>query len=114
LNSHTLKIDQEARGSQCLTLGTGSMVSLTAPSRAGCRCPTLTAGTDKVGVVADDAPLTPGTEAWWRAVLTDPTQHFEPLRNVFLRLPSPPHGKLCGAPFKGPGSLVLGPIGFRP
>jgi adenylate cyclase len=55
-----------------------------------------------------------GTEDWWRGVLTNPEAHFEPFRNVFLRLPSSPHCKLCGAPFKGPGGLVLGRLGFQP
>lgn len=55
-----------------------------------------------------------GTEAWWRSVLTDPKQHFEPLRPYFLRIPSGPHCKLCGAPFKGIGGAIMGPIGFRP
>src|SRR5262245_26985305 len=47
-------------------------------------------------------------------MLTDQTAHFEPFRKVFLRLPSAPHCKLCGAPFRGPGGAVLGPFGFRP
>jgi adenylate cyclase len=55
-----------------------------------------------------------GSEAWWRSVLTDPKQHFEPLRPYFLRIPSAPHCKLCGAPFKGIGGAVMGPLGFRP
>jgi adenylate cyclase len=55
-----------------------------------------------------------GTEDWWRQVLTDPTVHFEPFRNLFLRLPSSPHCKLCGAPFKGIGGAVMRPMGFRP
>jgi adenylate cyclase len=55
-----------------------------------------------------------GSEAWWRDVLTSPEANFEPFRNFFLRLPSAPHCKLCGAPFKGPGGLVLGRLGFQP
>ena len=58
--------------------------------------------------------LSPGSEAWWQSVLTDPNQHFEPLRPYFLRIPSGPHCKLCGAPFKGVGGMVMGPLGFRP
>jgi hypothetical protein len=30
-------------------------------------------------VAGTDRPK-PGTEAWWRLVLTDPKEHFEPLR----------------------------------
>jgi adenylate cyclase len=55
----------------------------------------------------------PGTEAWWRLVLTDSSLHWERYRNLFLRLPSPPHCKLCGAPFRGIGGLVLGAFGFK-
>jgi adenylate cyclase len=55
-----------------------------------------------------------GSEAWWRVVLTDPTAHFEPMRKYFLRIPSAPHCKLCGAPFKGIGGTIMGPLGFRP
>jgi adenylate cyclase len=47
-------------------------------------------------------------------MLTDPAFHFEPLRNFFLRLPSGPHCKLCGAPFNGVGGVLLGPMGFKP
>jgi adenylate cyclase len=54
-----------------------------------------------------------GSEAWWRKVLTDPKEHFEPFRPYFLRIPSGPHCKVCGAPFSGIGGLVMGPIGFR-
>jgi adenylate cyclase len=61
----------------------------------------------------DERPAV-GTEEWWRAVLTDPETHFEPYRNFWLRLPSAPHCKLCGAPFKGPGGLVFARLGFQP
>ena len=64
--------------------------------------------------MSDEGRQSPGTEAWWRSVLTDPKQHFEPLRPYFLRIPSAPHCKLCGAPFKGIGGALMGPIGFRP
>jgi len=56
----------------------------------------------------------PGTEEWWRRVLTDPKEHFEPLRRYFIHLPSAPHCKLCGAPFKGVGGFVFGRLGLRP
>jgi adenylate cyclase len=55
-----------------------------------------------------------GSEEWWRRTLTDPAYHFEPFRPMFLKLPSPPHCKLCGAPFKGAGGAVMGAMGFRP
>jgi len=55
-----------------------------------------------------------GSEEWWRRTLTDPAYHFEPFRPLFLKLPSPPHCKLCGAPFTGVGGVVMGTMGFRP
>lgn len=55
-----------------------------------------------------------GSEEWWRAVLTDPREHFEPMRRYFLRIPSGPHCKICGAPFRGIGGAVLGTLGLRP
>ena len=64
--------------------------------------------------MADVALPGPGSEDWWRTVLTDPKAHFERNRDVFLRLPSSPHCKLCGAPFRGPGGFVLGKFGFTP
>jgi adenylate cyclase len=64
--------------------------------------------------MADAGRLVPGTEEWWQLVLTDPKAHFERYRNLFLRLPSAPHCKLCGAPFAGPGGVILGGIGFKP
>jgi adenylate cyclase len=47
-------------------------------------------------------------------MLTDPTLHFEPLRGVYRRIPSPPRCKLCGGPFRGIGALVFRPFGIRP
>ena len=64
--------------------------------------------------VAEPEKPAPGSEDWWRVVLTDPKAHFEPLHRFFIHLPSSPHCKLCGAPFKGPAGLVLGAIGFSP
>src|SRR5262245_59687968 len=56
----------------------------------------------------------PGTDEWWRGVLTDRRYHLALFRPLFLRMPSAPHCKFCGAPFKGVGGMVLGPFGFRP
>jgi len=64
--------------------------------------------------MAEDERYEAGTEDWWRAVLTDPRWHYEPLRKWFLRIPSAPHCKVCGAPFKGVGGTLMGPLGFRP
>ena len=64
--------------------------------------------------MAEPTKPRPGTEEWWRRVLTDPKEHFEPLRRYFIHIPSGPHCKMCGAPFKGFGGFLLGRVGFRP
>ncbi len=45
----------------------------------------------------------------WRAILTGQHQGMLKLRATFRGLPSSPRCKLCYAPFKGVGGLVLGP-----
>ena len=47
-------------------------------------------------------------------MLTDPGEHFEPMRPYFVRIPSDPRCKICGAPFRGIGGAILGLIGLRP
>ena len=44
----------------------------------------------------------------WRAILTGQHKGVLQMRKGFLRLPSPPRCKLCYAPFKGVGGLLLG------
>jgi adenylate cyclase len=36
------------------------------------------------------------------------------IKGLFLALPSSPRCGVCGAPFAGPGRLVVGPLGYRP
>lgn len=48
----------------------------------------------------------------FRAVLMGESEDLTRMRGVFRRLPSPPHCKLCAAPFAGPGGMVLRPFGF--
>ena len=43
----------------------------------------------------------------WRAILTGQHQGMLKLRATFRGLPSSPRCKLCYAPFKGVGGLVL-------
>jgi adenylate cyclase len=64
--------------------------------------------------MAEPAKPRRGTEEWWRTVLTDPKEHFEPLRRYFIHIPSAPHCKMCGAPFKGVGGFLMSRLGFRP
>jgi adenylate cyclase len=52
------------------------------------------------------------TEDQFRAVLTGESEELARMRGVLRRLPSPPHCKLCAAPFTGPGGFVLARFGF--
>ncbi len=50
----------------------------------------------------------------WRAVLTGQASGLEWTRKLVGWIPSSPRCKLCLAPMKPPGSLVLKPFGFGP
>ncbi len=52
------------------------------------------------------------SEDQFRDVLTGESRELTRMRGLLRRLPSPPHCKLCAAPFGGPGGLVLGRFGF--
>ena len=52
------------------------------------------------------------SEDAFRAVLTGESAELARMRGVLRRLPSPPHCKLCAAPFAGPGGVVLWRFGF--
>jgi adenylate cyclase len=52
------------------------------------------------------------SEDQFRAVLTGESAELTRMRGLLRRLPSPPHCKLCAAPFSGPGGVVLKRFGF--
>lgn len=52
------------------------------------------------------------SEDAFRAVLTGESAELARMRGLLRRLPSPPHCKLCAAPFAGPGGVVLRRFGF--
>lgn len=52
------------------------------------------------------------SEEGLRAVLTGDSSELASMRWLLRRIPSPPHCKLCAAPFEGPGGLVLRHFGF--
>lgn len=52
------------------------------------------------------------SEEGLRAVLTGESSELASMRWLLRRLPSPPHCKLCAAPFDGPGGLILRHFGF--
>ena len=50
----------------------------------------------------------------WRAVLMGDLRQLRYFRAVLGRIPAGPRCKLCAAPLKAPGSVVLKPFGFGP
>jgi adenylate cyclase len=58
------------------------------------------------------AKLTP--EQMWRQMLTGDYPRLHGMRRVWGALPSPPRCKLCNAPFKGPGGLLMRAIRYGP
>jgi len=56
----------------------------------------------------------PETEEAWRAVLNGDLGALKVFRSVLGRIPAGPRCKLCLAPLKAPGSVVLRPFGFGP
>jgi adenylate cyclase len=53
-------------------------------------------------------------EDWWAVM----SMHFSgagwKISRLFARLPSSPRCSMCGAPFAGPGRLIVAPFGYRP
>lgn len=56
----------------------------------------------------------PEQEAAWRAILNGDVGQLRLFRTVLSRIPGGPRCKLCLAPLKAPGSVVLRPLGFGP
>jgi adenylate cyclase len=50
----------------------------------------------------------------WRRVLTGDLSRLKYIRAVLGRIPAGPRCKLCAAPLKAPGSVLLRPLGFGP
>jgi adenylate cyclase len=58
------------------------------------------------------AKLTP--EEMWERMLTGDFPRLQRMRRVWGALPSPPRCKLCNAPFRGPGGLLMRAIAYGP
>jgi adenylate cyclase len=54
------------------------------------------------------------TEEMWERMLTGNVPRLHSMRRMWGALPSPPRCKLCNAPFRGPGSVVMRVIGYGP
>lgn len=58
------------------------------------------------------AKLTP--EELWTRMLTGDIPRLRRMRRIWGALPSPPRCKLCNAPFRGPGGLLMRAIAYGP
>ena len=53
-------------------------------------------------------------EEMWRQMLTGSYPRLNGMRRMWGALPSPPRCKLCNAPFKGPGGVLMRAIAYGP
>src|SRR5207237_10624546 len=58
------------------------------------------------------AKLTP--EEMWARMLTGALPRLQRMRRIWGALPSPPRCKLCNAPFRGPGGILMRAIAYGP
>jgi adenylate cyclase len=56
----------------------------------------------------------PPVEEMWRRMLTGDYPRLDRMRRMWGALPSPPRCKLCNAPFKGPGGVLMRLIAYGP
>ena len=56
----------------------------------------------------------PTPEAMWERMLTGDFPRLHGMRRMWGALPSPPRCKLCNAPFRGPGGLLMRAIAYGP
>jgi adenylate cyclase len=56
----------------------------------------------------------PEQEAAWRAILTGDVGGLKHIRRVLGKIPGAPRCKLCRAPLKAPGNILVRPLGFGP
>jgi adenylate cyclase len=56
----------------------------------------------------------PTVDEMWRQMLTGDYPRLHRMRRMWGALPSPPRCKLCNAPFRGPGGVVMHALGYGP
>ena len=56
----------------------------------------------------------PTVEETWRQLLTGDMRGLQNMRRMWGALPSAPRCKLCNAPFRGPGGLLMRALAFGP
>jgi adenylate cyclase len=53
-------------------------------------------------------------EEMWERMLTGDLPRLQRMRRIWGALPSPPRCKLCNAPFRGPGGVLMRAIAYGP
>jgi adenylate cyclase len=56
----------------------------------------------------------PTREEMWERMLTGDFPRLQRMRRIWGALPSPPRCKLCNAPFRGPGGVLMRAIAYGP
>jgi adenylate cyclase len=56
----------------------------------------------------------PTPEELWRQMLTGEIPRLQSMRRIWGALPSPPRCKLCNAPFRGPGGVLMRAFAYGP
>jgi adenylate cyclase len=56
----------------------------------------------------------PTVDEMWRQMLTGDYPRLHRMRQIWGMLPSPPRCKLCNAPFRGPGGVLMRAIAYGP
>jgi adenylate cyclase len=56
----------------------------------------------------------PTVEEMWRRMLTGDYPRLDRMRRMWGVLPSPPRCKLCNAPFRGPGGVLMRAVAYGP
>ena len=56
----------------------------------------------------------PTTDELWELMLTGNLPRLQRMRQVWGLLPSPPRCKLCNAPFRGPGGVLMRTLAYSP
>jgi adenylate cyclase len=86
---------------------------MSAPSHASLRCVAPHAASPVVACSVH-AMAKPTVEEMWKRMLTGDFPRLQRMRRIWGVLPSPPRCKLCNAPFRGPGGVLMRAIAYGP
>jgi adenylate cyclase len=69
---------------------------------------------DRKAAASVGAMAKPTVEQRWERMLTGNVPRLHKMRRMWGALPSPPRCKLCNAPFRGPGGVLMRAIAYGP